>query len=324
MKALVCRRHGPPESLAIEDLPSPQPGDGQVLVAIRAASLNFPDVLVIENKYQFKPPLPFTPGSELAGVVAAVGPGVTTVAPGDRVMAFVSFGAFAEEAVVAADRLHRVPEGMPDEEAASLLLTYGTCEHALCDRAALQPGETLLVLGASGGVGMAAIQIGRALGARVIAAASSESKLAVCREHGATETIDYGREDLRQRIGALTGGRGVDVVCDVVGGPNTELALQSTAWRGRVLVVGFASGEIPKIPLNLALLKGCAIVGVFWGEYMRREPARWAESVERLLRWYGEGRIRPYVSERLPLTRGVEALQRMAARQVTGKVVLLT
>jgi NADPH2:quinone reductase len=293
------------------------------VVSVRAAGLNFPDVLIIQDKYQLKPPLPFSPGSELAGVVKEVGAGVTAVAPGDRVMAVIGFGAFREEVVVDAAKLQKIPDGMPDEAASALLLTYGTCEHALGDRGAVQAGETLLVLGAAGGIGIAAIEIGTALGARVIACASSEEKLAVCREHGAAETIDYSHEDLRERIKAITGGKGVDVVCDAVGGPNTELALRSTAWRGRLLVVGFAAGEIPKIPLNLPLLKGCAILGVFVGDYMRREPARWNASVARLNRWYGEGKLRPRITERYPLERAADALRRMASRQVVGKVVLV-
>lgn len=322
MKAVVCRQFGPPESLTIEDLPSPRPGPGQVVVSVRAASLNFPDVLVIQNKYQLKPPLPFSPGGELAGVVKEAGAGVTSVAPGDRVMAAVGVGAFAEEVAIDAAKLHRIPDMMSDEDASSLLFTYATCEHALLDRGALQAGETLLVLGAAGGIGIAAIEIGVALGARVIACASSAEKLAVCRQHGATETIDYTHEDLRERIKALTNGTGADVVCDAVGGPYTEPALRSTAWRGRLLVVGFAAGEIPKIPLNLVLLKGCAIVGVFWGEFTRREPALFNESVRNLCQWYAEGKIKPHISEILPLERAAEALQKMASRQVTGKIVL--
>jgi NADPH2:quinone reductase len=324
VKAVVCRQFGPPESLTIEDLPSPQPGEGQAVVSVRAASLNFPDVLVIQNKYQMKPPLPFSPGSELAGVVKSIGAGVTSVEPGDRVMAAVGVGAFAEEVAVDVGKLQRIPDGMSDEDASGFLFTYGTCEHALVDRGELKAGETLLVLGASGGIGIAAIEIGVALGARVIACASSADKLAVCRQHGAAETIDYAHEDLRERIKALTTGKGVDVVCDAVGGPYTEPALRSLAWRGRLLVVGFAAGEIPKIPLNLVLLKGCAIVGVFWGDYMKREPARVTESVARLCRWYAENKLKPHISQVLPLDRAVEALQLMASRQVTGKVVLRT
>jgi NADPH2:quinone reductase len=322
MKAVVCKQYGPPESLVVEELPSPRPGRGEAVVSVRAASLNFPDVLIIQNKYQFKPPLPFSPGSELAGVVKELGEGVSGLRPGDRVMAFTTYGAFAEEVKVEAARLVPIPAGMEFASAAAFLLTYGTSDHALRDRAALQAGETLLVLGAAGGVGLAAIEIGKALGARVIACASSEDKLAVCRSHGADATIDYTKEDLRERVKALTDARGPDVVYDAVGGPYTEPAFRSIAWRGRLLVVGFAAGEIPKLPLNLALLKGASVVGVFWGDFARREPKRFAESVAQLGRWFGEGKLRPHVSRTFPLEQAAEALKLMAARQVKGKVVL--
>src|SRR6185436_2806424 len=267
MKAGLCKQYGPPDTLTFEELPSPRAGAGEVVVSVKAASVNFPDVLIIQNKYQFKPPLPFSPGSELAGVVKEVGAGVTNVKAGDKVIAFTTYGAFAEEVKTEAGRLLPLPEGMDFASGAAFLLTYGTSDHALRDRGALQAGETLLVLGAAGGVGLAAIEIGKALGARVIACASSDDKLAVCRAHGADDTINYAAEDLRERIKALTGGRGADVIYDPVGGPYTEPALRSIAWRGRLLVVGFAAGEIPKIPLNLTLLKGCSIVGVFWGDF---------------------------------------------------------
>ena len=322
MKAVVCKQYGPPESLVVEELPSPRPGRGEAVVSVRAASVNFPDVLIIQNKYQFKPPLPFSPGSELAGVVKELGEGASGVRPGDRVMAFTTYGAFAEEVKLEAARLVPIPQGMEFTSAAAFLLTYGTSDHALRDRGALQAGETLLVLGAAGGVGLAAIEIGKALGARVIACASSEDKLAVCRSHGADATIDYAREDLRERVKALTDARGPDVVYDAVGGPYTEPAFRSIAWRGRLLVVGFAAGEIPKLPLNLALLKGASVVGVFWGDFARREPERFADSLRRLARWYGEGKLRPHVSQTFPLEKAAEALKLMAARQVKGKVVL--
>ena len=322
MKAVVCKQYGPPESLVVEELPSPRPGRGEAVVSVRAASLNFPDVLIIQNKYQFKPPLPFSPGSELAGVVKELGEGVSGLRPGDRVMAFTTYGAFAEEVKLEAARLVPIPAGMEFTSAAAFLLTYGTSDHALRDRGALQAGETLLVLGAAGGVGLAAIEIGKALGARVIACASSEDKLAVCRSHGADATIDYAKEDLRERVKALTDARGPDVVYDAVGGPYTEPAFRSIAWRGRLLVVGFAAGEIPKLPLNLALLKGASVVGVFWGDFARREPKRFAESLAQLGRWFGEGKLRPHVSRTFPLEQAAEALKLMAARQVKGKVVL--
>ena len=324
MKAVLCKQYGPPESLTIEELPSPTAGAGEVVVTVKAASVNFPDVLIIQNKYQFKPPLPFSPGSELAGVVKEVGSGVSGWKPGDRVIAFTTYGAFAEEVKTEAARLLPLPAGMDFVTGAAFLLTYGTSDHALRDRGALKAGESLLVLGAAGGVGLAAIEIGSALGARVIAAASSEAKLAVCREHGADATINYATEDLRKRIQALTEGRGVDVVYDPVGGAYSEVAFRSLAWRGRLLVVGFAAGEIPKLPLNLALLKGAAAVGVFWGDFARREPQIFAESVSQLTRWYAEGRLRPHVSQTLPLAKAAEALKLLASREAKGKLVLTT
>src|SRR4051812_26123787 len=324
MKAVLCKQYGPPESLVVEDLPSPKPGPGEVLVSVKAASVNFPDFLIIQNKYQFKAPLPFSPGSELAGVVKEVGPGVEGFKAGDRVIAFTTYGAFAEEVKTEAARLLPLPQGMSFEEGAAFLLTYATSDHALRDRAALKAGETLLVLGAAGGVGLAAIEIGVALGAKVIACASSEDKLAVCRQHGAHETINYASEDLRERIKALTGGRGVDVIYDPVGGAYSEPAFRSIAWRGRHLVVGFAAGDIPKLPLNLSLLKGASIVGVFWGDFARREPKAFAASVAQLARWYAEGKVKPHVSQIFPLERAVDALKLMAARKVKGKVVLTT
>jgi NADPH:quinone reductase len=324
MKAVLCKQYGPPESLTFEELPSPRPGPGEVVVSVKAASVNFPDVLIIQNKYQFKPPLPFSPGSELAGVVKELGPGVAGFKEGDKVIAFTTYGAFAEEVKTEAARLLPLPEGMDFASGAAFLLTYGTSDHALRDRAGLKPGETLLVLGAAGGVGLAAIEIGKALGARVIACASSDEKLAVCREHGADAGINYATEDLRERIKALTEGRGADVVYDPVGGPYSEPAFRSLAWRGRLLVVGFAAGEIPKLPLNLALLKGAAVVGVFWGDFTRREPRAFADSVRQLGAWFREGKLRPHVSRTFPLREAAEALKLMAAREVKGKVVLTT
>jgi len=322
MKAVLCKAYGPPESLVVEDIESPSPGPGEVVIAVKAAGVNFPDVLIIQNKYQIKPPLPFSPGSEVAGIVKAAGDGVNGFKPGDSVMAFTTYGGFAEEVKTDARKLLPLPTGMNFAQAAAFGLTYATSDFGLRDRGELKAGETLLVLGAAGGVGIAAIEIGKALGARVIACASTDDKLAVCRGHGADETINYSSEDLRERIKQLTGGAGVDVVYDPVGGPYTELALRSIAWRGRLLVVGFAAGEIPKIPLNLTLLKGCSIVGVFWGEFTRREPERFAESMARLGRWYTEGRLKPHISETFPLERAADALTRMANREVKGKVVL--
>jgi NADPH:quinone reductase len=325
MKAVLCKQFGPPETLVIEDLPSPRPGPGEVVVSVKAASVNFPDVLVIQNKYQVKATPPFTPGSEFAGVVKEVGAGVTQVKPGDRVLGAGSSGGFAEECLVPAGaRLVPVPASMDFPTAASFLLTYGTSHHALCNRADAKAGESLLVLGAAGGVGLAAVEIGKILGLRVIAAASSREKLAVCREHGADETIDYSAEDLRERIKALTGGKGVDVIYDPVGGAYTEAALRSSAWRGRLLVVGFAAGEIPKIPLNLPLLMERSVVGVYWGEWSKRAPQEFAAAVKQLGEWFAERKLRPHISARYPLAEAARALRDMAERRVMGKVVLLT
>jgi len=323
MKAVVCKAWGLPETLVVEDLPDVTPGPGQVAIDVQAAGVNFPDVLIIQGKYQFKPELPFTPGSELSGVVRAVGDGVTAVKPGDRVIAFTASGAFAQQVIVPQQALMPMPPGMDFDTAAAVTLTYGTSHHAVVDRAALQPGETMLVLGAAGGVGLAAIEIGKALGARVIAAASSEEKLAVCREHGADVTIDYSTQDLREAIKAATDGKGPDVIYDPVGGEYAEPAFRSIGWRGRYLVIGFANGEIPKLPFNLMLLKGASVVGVFWGEFAKREPAANAKAMRQLMGWMAEGKVRPHVSARYSLEQTAQALNDMAARKVTGKVVIV-
>jgi NADPH2:quinone reductase len=323
MKAVLCQAYGPPESLVFVETATPEPGPGEVVVTMKAASVNYPDVLIIENKYQTKPPLPFSPGSELAGVVKAVGDGVRTVSPGDKVIAFTTYGAFAEEVRTTAARVVPMPDGMTFPTAASFILTYGTSYHALADRGALVAGETLLVLGAAGGVGLAAIEIGKALGARVIAAASSDEKLAVCRAHRADETINYATTNLRDEIKRLTDGRGVDVVYDPVGGGYTEAAVRGLAWRGRLLVVGFAAGEIPRLPLNLPLLKGASIVGVFWGEFAKREPEPLRRAVETLSAWYQQGLLQPHVSRLLPLERAAEGIAALASRSVHGKIVLV-
>ena len=322
MKAVRCVRHGPPEALVVQEIGTPVPQAGEVLVEVKAAGVNFPDTLIIQDKYQFKPALPFTPGGELAGVVSAVGPGVTRVKPGQNVIGFTGWGAFAQAAIVKQEQVIPMPPGMPFDIAGSFLMTYGTCYHALKDRAALQAGETVLVLGAGGGIGMATIDLAKALGAKVIAAASSAEKLRACLAAGADAAIDYTSEDLRERLKALTGGKGVDVVCDPVGGKYSEQALRSTAWRGRFLVVGFADGEIPRIPLNLALLKGCAIVGVFWGDFIRREPANAERDVRELVGMVLSGRIKPLVSARYPLADTRQALEAIMRRAVQGKVVI--
>jgi NADPH2:quinone reductase len=322
MKAIVCKTWGGPETLALEDLPSPTPGPGEVAVRVQAAGVNFPDVLIIQNRYQLKPPLPFTPGAELAGVVTQVGPGVSSVRPGDPVVAMVDTGAFAEECVASAARVLRLPPGVDFASAAAFSLAHGTAWHALKDRGRLAAGETLLVLGAGGGVGTAAIAIGKALGARVIAAASSDAKLEAARARGADGAINYAREDLRERIRSLAGEKGVDVVFDPVGGPHSEPALRGTGWRGRYLVIGFAHGEIPRLPLNLVLLKGSSIVGVYWGAWLQREPEASRREMQLLLGWLAEGKLKPLVSARYPLARTAEALVAIAERRATGKIVV--
>ena len=322
MKAVRCAQWGLPDSLVVEDLAPLTAGPGEVVIEVKSAGVNFPDVLIIQGKYQVKPALPFTPGSELAGVVSQVGEGVAHVKLGDQVIAFVAQGAFAQQAVAPAAAVMPMPPGMDFDTAAAITLTYGTSHHAVADRAALKAGETMLVLGAAGGVGLAAIEIGKALGATVIAAASSDEKLAVCREHGADATINYSKEDLREAIKAATGGKGPDVIYDPVGGEYAEPAFRSIAWRGRYLVVGFANGEIPKLPLNLTLLKGASLVGVFWGEFAKREPKANLAGMRQLLGWMAEGKIRPRISGRYSLEQTAQALNDMAARKVTGKVVI--
>lgn len=323
MKAVLCKAWGPAESLVVEDVPALDPGPGEVRVRVRAAGVNFPDVLIIQKKYQMQPALPFSPGSEAAGEVVAVGEGVTHVKPGDPVMAYAGIGCFAEEVVAPADKVMKIPAGVSFEVAAAFTLTYGTSWHAIRDRAALQPGETMLVLGAAGGVGLSAIEIGKAIGARVIAAASTDEKLAVCREHGADATINYEREDLREAIKRETGGKGPDVIYDPVGGRFAEPAFRSIGWRGRYLVIGFAAGQIPSIPLNLALLKGASIVGVFWGDFTRREPQANLAGMKEMLGWLHEGKLRPHISGRYRLDEVTRALNDMSARKVTGKILIV-
>ena len=324
MRAVLCKELGLPEKLVLEDVPSPAAGEGQVVLSVKACGVNFPDTLIIQGKYQFKPDLPFSPGGEVAGVVKEVGKGVTAVRPGDRVIAFNTWGGFAEEMVVEADRTIPMPDAMDFVPASGFVLTYGTSYHALKDRAQLKAGETLLVLGASGGVGIAAIQLGKMMGARVIAAASTEKKLQVCRENGADELINYADQDLRARVKELTAGKGVDVVYDPVGGPFSELALRDMAWNGRFLVVGFAAGDIPKVPLNLALLKGCAIVGVFWGSFTRKEPEANRRNNEELMQFFAEGKVNPHIHATYPLEQAAEALNDVMYKRVSGKVVLTT
>jgi NADPH2:quinone reductase len=323
MRAVLCSTLTGPDALSVGELPAPTPGPGEIAVDVRAAGLNFPDVLLSYGKYQFKPPTPFVPGGELAGVVAEVGSGVTRLAKGDRVAGTLLHGAFAERVVLPEAACVQVPDEIPFETAAATLLTYVTTLHALEDRAKLQAGETMLVLGAAGGVGVAAIQLGKLLGARVIAAASTDEKVAFCAARGADDGIVYSREDLKERAKALTSGRGVDVVYDAVGGAYSEAALRAIAWEGRHLVVGFAAGDIPKIPLNLALLKGCQIVGVFWGMFAMREPERNRAHAERVMGWVREGKLSPHVDAIFSFDQAGAALRAMEARAVRGKVVLV-
>ncbi|RJG05879.1 NADPH:quinone oxidoreductase family protein [Noviherbaspirillum cavernae] len=322
MKAVLCKAWGLPDTLVVEELPDIVPGPGQVVIDIHAAGVNFPDVLIIQNKYQFKPELPFTPGNELAGVVRTVGDGVTTFKAGDKVLAFATQGAFAQQIAVPVQMVMPMPPGMDFDTAAAVTLTYGTSHHAVADRAQLKAGETMLVLGAAGGVGLAAIEIGKALGARVIAAASTDEKLEVCKAHGADATINYSTQDLREAIKAATDGKGPDVIYDPVGGIYAEPAFRSIAWRGRYLVIGFANGEIPKLPLNLPLLKGASLVGVFWGEFTKREPKANAAAMRELMTWMAEGKVKPHISGRYALAETPQALNDMAARKVTGKIVI--
>lgn len=326
MKAIVCDAWGPPSSLQLRDMPSPTPGPNQVVVRPRVAAVNFPDALIVAGKYQAKPAFPFSPGGELSGEIIALGSEVKRLAVGDKVVGLTAYGAWAQEVAVDASHVVPLPADISDEDlelAGSFMLTYGTSLHALKDRANAQPGEILLVLGAGGGVGLAAVEIGKLLGMRVIAAASSAEKLAAANERGADECINYAEEDLRERVKALTEGRGVDVVYDPVGGKFTEPALRSVGWRGRYLVVGFAAGDISKIPVNLLLLKGSALLGVFWGEFVRREPALNAKNIGQLLAWLHERRIRPLISHRYRLAQAPLALDALLGRQAIGKLVVL-
>lgn len=322
MKALLCVRHGSPEELEIAEVPDPVPGPGEVLVAVKAAGLNFFDLLIISNRYQVKPGLPFSPAAEFSGTVEAVGEGVTAFKPGERVCGNIGYGAAREKVVVAAADLVRMPGDLDFERAAGLIVTYGTVLHALEDRAKLKPGETLAVLGAAGGVGLAGVEIGKAMGARVIACASSPEKLEFTRKHGADDGIDYSREDLKERLRALTGGKGADVVLDPVGGALAEASVRATAWEGRYLVVGFAAGEIPKLPLNHVLLRGCSVVGVAWGAMVKRDPAHGTALTKKLIGWLHEGRISAHVDKVFPLAEAKDALNAIARREVKGKLIL--
>jgi NADPH2:quinone reductase len=322
MRAVRIHELTGPAALAVDDVPEPTVGAGQVKIAVEACGVNFPDVLLSRGQYQFKPTPPFVPGGEAAGTVLEVGAGVTSIAPGDRVAAWMVNGAFAERVCVPELAAVKIPDGVSFEVGAATLLTYATTYHALVDRAAIAGGETLLVLGAAGGVGIAAVELGTLLGAKVIAGASSAEKLAFCREHGAQHGIDYATEDLKARLKELTAGHGADVIYDPVGGARAEPALRGIAWKGRYLVVGFASGEIPKIPLNLVLLKGCQIVGVFWGSFAMRDPVQNRRHGEQIFAWVAEGKLRPAIDAVLPFTDATEALTRLEQRRVKGKLVL--
>lgn len=322
MKAVLCKAFGPPEELVLEEIPDPQPGPGEVLVDVHACGLNFPDVLMIQGKYQSQPPFPFAPGGEIAGTITALGEGVSGFTLGERVFGGIGYGGLAERVVMKVRALRRVPEGMTLQQASSISTTYGTSYYALKQRAALQPGETLLVLGAAGGVGLAAVELGKAMGARVIAAASSPEKLEVARLAGADELIDYSDGELKEKVKALTAGKGADVIYDPVGGALFDQCMRSINWYGRVLVIGFAAGEIPKVPINLILLKSCQVVGVFYGAWSAREPQEAAANFEEILELYRQGRINPLVGAEYPLTQYAEALRCLMERRAIGKVVV--
>jgi len=330
MKALLSKAVGGPESLVLEDVPSPEAKPGFVVVSVKAVGVNFPDVLMIEDKYQFKPARPFAPGGEFAGVVKSVGEGVTHVKPGDRVLGNSGWGGMAEELLLESARLVKIPDAMPFDDAAAFIMTYGTSYHALKDRADMKPGQTLLVLGAAGGVGLAAVELGKHMGARVVAAASSQEKVDLCLAHGADVGVVYprgpfdrdGQKALAEQFKAACGPNGADVIYDPIGDAYAEPALRAIAWEGKYLVVGFAAGEIPKIPLNLALLKGCDIVGVFWGAWQAKNPERHLKSIAELLAMYAAGKIKPHISGRFPLSQGADAIKHLASRQAMGKVVV--
>ena len=323
MKAVVCTHFGLPDTLQVLDIPTPVPSSKQVLIAVEACGVNFPDVLIIQNKYQFTPVLPFSPGGEVAGSIVELGDEVQGLELGQRVLALCGWGGFAEKVAVDSDRVFPIPQSLSAEVAATTLYTYGTSYHALKDRAQLQAGETLLVLGAAGGVGLAAVELGTLMGARVIAAASTEEKLALCRKKGAIATINYETEDLKTRIKELTNGKGVDVVYDPVGGKFSDAALRGMAWKGRYLVVGFANGEIPQLPMNLPLLKGCSVVGVFWGQFAKLEPKASFQNTRQLLAWIEEGTIAQHVGKRYALADAPQALQDLMDRRMLGKGVVL-
>ena len=322
VKAILCRRFGTPDDLVFADIPDPVAGPGEVVAEVAAVGLNFFDTLIVAGKYQTKPPFPFSPGGEFAGVVESVGAGVTAFAPGDRVMGYTNFNAARERTAVAADNIVKLPAGLDFDRAAALTITYGTAYHALKHRAQLRPQETLAVLGASGGVGLAAVELGRVMGARVIACASTDAKLDFARSHGAHDVVNYDREDLRDALRRLAGEHGIDVVFDPVGGRYSEPAVRSLAWEGRHLVVGFAAGEIPKLPLNLVLLKGCAVLGVFWGAWVRHDNEQYKAAISELAHWCAEGKLSCHIQEVYPLAETPRALKALADRKVMGKLLV--
>lgn len=322
MRAVVCKSFGLPDSLIIGNTPDPQIKENEVLIKVYACGVNFPDLLIIQNKYQFKPELPFSPGGEVSGVIEAIGVNVKNLKPGYHVVALCGWGGLAEKVAVKFNRVFLLPAGMDFINAASTLYTFGTSYHALKDRAQLKKGETLLVLGAAGGVGLAAVELGKAMGATVLAAASSDEKLSICKEKGATHLINYSKDDLRSKIKELTNDKGVDVVYDAVGGKLAEQALRSIAWKGRYLVVGFASGEIPQFPANLTLLKGCSIVGVFWGSFSEREPQQNLQNFNELVNFFQSGVIQQHIHKIYSLEEAPQALQDLMDRKVVGKAVV--
>ncbi|MBK8326935.1 MAG: NADPH:quinone oxidoreductase family protein [Moraxellaceae bacterium] len=323
MKAVLCKQHGLPNTLVLEDIASPKAGAKQVVITVKACGVNFPDTLIIQNKYQFKPELPFSPGGEVAGIIKEVGEGVKHLNVGDTVIAMTGWGGFAEEVLTDASRVFPVPPVFDFKTAATFAYVFGTSYHALKDRAQFKEGETVLVLGASGGVGLAAVQLAKVMGAKVIAAASTAEKLAVCSQYGADAIVNYTDDNWREQVKTLTDGKGVDVVYDAVGGHYAEPALRSMAWGGRYLVVGFAAGDIPKIPLNLPLLKGCAVVGVFWGEFATRQKKDNQANMMQLFGWLMQGKIKPHISAEYPLEQAAQALNDLLERKATGKVVLV-
>ncbi|MCH3881855.1 NADPH:quinone oxidoreductase family protein [Tenacibaculum aquimarinum] len=322
MKAIVCSQFGLPNTLEFKETETPQPKEGEILITVKACSVNFPDTLIIQGKYQFRPEFPFSPGSDVAGIVEKVGDNVKHFKVGDEVVGFIPFGGFAEKAIVKATDCFPKPKGMSMVNASAFLLAYGTSYHALKDRAKLKEGETVLILGASGGVGLTALELAKLMGAKVIAAASSDEKLALCKQFGADEVINYSEESLKDRVKELTNGKGVDVIYDPVGGHFSELALRAIAWKGRHLVIGFANGEIPKIPINLTLLKGASIVGVFWGAFAQKEPKKSLENIQQLLTWFVKGDVKPHIDKTYSLENAPKALEDMMQRKVKGKIVI--